>query len=58
MTLTAQGKVSLRTKTYPFDSALDALDDLDAGRLPGTRAILVSLDLQSPAPYSRQLAQC
>lgn len=41
MTLTAQGKVSLRTHTYPLDSALDALADLDAGRVPGGRAILV-----------------
>ncbi|RCW39641.1 NAD+-dependent secondary alcohol dehydrogenase Adh1 [Halopolyspora algeriensis] len=41
MTLTAQGKVSLRTRTYPLDAALDALDDLDHGRLPGGRAILV-----------------
>nr|WP_221316019.1 NAD(P)-dependent alcohol dehydrogenase [Saccharopolyspora gloriosae] len=41
MTLTAQGKVSLRTRTYPLDAALDALDDLDAGRIPGGRAILV-----------------
>jgi NAD+-dependent secondary alcohol dehydrogenase Adh1 len=41
MTLTAQGKVSLRTKTYPLDAALDALDDLDNGRIPGGRAILV-----------------
>lgn len=41
MTLTAQGKVSLRTRTYPLDGALDALADLDAGRIPGGRAILV-----------------
>lgn len=41
MTLTAQGKVSLRTRTYPLDAALDALADLDAGRIPGGRAILV-----------------
>ena len=41
MTLTAQGKVSLRTRTYPLDAALDALDDLDSGRIPGGRAILV-----------------
>src|SRR5690606_11231836 len=41
MTLTAQGKVSLRTRTYPLDNALDALADLDAGRIPGGRAILV-----------------
>lgn len=41
MKLTAQGRVSLRTRSYPFDSALDALDDLDNGRIPGGRAILV-----------------
>ncbi|PSK86904.1 NAD+-dependent secondary alcohol dehydrogenase Adh1 [Murinocardiopsis flavida] len=40
MTLAAQGKVRLRTKSYPLDAALDALADLDAGRLPGGRAIL------------------
>lgn len=42
MTLTAQGKVSLRTKLYPFESALEALDDLDHGRIPGSRAILTN----------------
>ncbi len=41
MTLTAQGRVSLRTRTYGLDAALDALDDLDHGRIPGGRAILV-----------------
>lgn len=41
MTLTAQGKVSLRTRTYPLDDAVTALSDLDAGRIPGGRAILV-----------------
>lgn len=41
MTLAARGKVSLRTRTYPLDAALDALADLDAGRIPGGRAILV-----------------
>ena len=41
MTLTAQGKVALRTRTYSLDDALDALADLDAGRIPGARAILV-----------------
>lgn len=42
MTLTARGQVSLRTKTYPLASALDALDDLDNGRIPGGRAILTN----------------
>jgi NAD+-dependent secondary alcohol dehydrogenase Adh1 len=42
MALAAQGKVKLRTRTYPLDAALDALDDLDSGRIPGGRAILVS----------------
>jgi NAD+-dependent secondary alcohol dehydrogenase Adh1 len=41
MALAAQGKVKLRTRTYPLDAALDALNDLDHGRLPGGRAILV-----------------
>lgn len=41
MTLTAQGKVALRTRTYPLNDALSALDDLDNGRIPGGRAILV-----------------
>ena len=41
MTLTAQGKVSLRTRVYPLNAALDALEDLDSGRIPGGRAILV-----------------
>ncbi|MBA8826076.1 NAD+-dependent secondary alcohol dehydrogenase Adh1 [Saccharopolyspora lacisalsi] len=42
MTLTARGKVSLRTRTYPLGAALEALDDLDHGRIPGGRAILTS----------------
>lgn len=41
MTLTARGAVSLRTRTYGLDDALDALADLDAGRIPGGRGILV-----------------
>jgi NAD+-dependent secondary alcohol dehydrogenase Adh1 len=40
MTLTAQGKVQLRTSTYPLDAINDAMADLDAGRLQG-RGILV-----------------
>jgi len=40
MTLTAQGKVKLHTAVYPLDAALDALHDLDEGRLRG-RGILV-----------------
>jgi NAD+-dependent secondary alcohol dehydrogenase Adh1 len=42
MTLTAQGKVRLSTKPYPRSQALTALDDLDGGRIPGGRAILVA----------------
>jgi NAD+-dependent secondary alcohol dehydrogenase Adh1 len=42
MTLAAQGKVTLSTKTYPLHEALAALDDLDNGRVPGGRAILVN----------------
>jgi NAD+-dependent secondary alcohol dehydrogenase Adh1 len=40
MTLTAQGKVSLRTTTYPLEGINDAMADLDGGRLQG-RGILV-----------------
>lgn len=40
MTLTAQGKVKLHTAVYPLDAALDAIHDLDSGRLRG-RGILV-----------------
>jgi NAD+-dependent secondary alcohol dehydrogenase Adh1 len=40
MTLTAQGKVSLHTTTYPLDAINDAMNDLDGGRLRG-RGILI-----------------
>jgi NAD+-dependent secondary alcohol dehydrogenase Adh1 len=40
MTLTAQGKVRLETKTYPLEAVNDAVADLDAGRLKG-RGILI-----------------
>lgn len=40
MTLTAQGKVKLHTAMYPLDAALEALHDLDGGRLRG-RGILI-----------------
>ncbi len=40
MTLTAQGKVNLRTSTYPLDAINDAMGDLDGGRLQG-RGILI-----------------
>ncbi|HLG75505.1 MAG TPA: NAD(P)-dependent alcohol dehydrogenase [Ktedonobacteraceae bacterium] len=40
MTLTAQGKVKLHTAVYPLDAALDAISDLNAGKLRG-RGILV-----------------
>lgn len=39
MVLAEAGKVTLHTKKYPLDGALDALADLDAGRVRG-RAIL------------------
>ena len=39
MALAARGLVTLHTQTYPLDAALDALADLDAGRVRG-RAIL------------------
>jgi NAD+-dependent secondary alcohol dehydrogenase Adh1 len=40
MTLAAQGKVRLHTQTYPLSAAVDAMHDLDEGRLQG-RGILV-----------------
>jgi NAD+-dependent secondary alcohol dehydrogenase Adh1 len=40
MTLTAQGKVSLHTSSYPLDAINDAMADLDNGRLHG-RGILI-----------------
>ena len=40
MTLAAQGTVTLHTRTYPLDAAVDAMHDLHHGRLQG-RGILV-----------------
>ena len=40
MTLTAQGRVTCTTSTYPLDAINDAMADLDGGRLQG-RVILV-----------------
>jgi NAD+-dependent secondary alcohol dehydrogenase Adh1 len=40
MVLAQAGKVTLHTRQYPLEAALDALHDLDAGRVRG-RAILV-----------------
>lgn len=40
MTLTAGGKVTLHTSTYPLDAINDAMADLDGGRLQG-RGILI-----------------
>lgn len=40
MTLAAQGRVRLHTRTYPLDAAASAMEDLDGGRLQG-RGILV-----------------
>jgi NAD+-dependent secondary alcohol dehydrogenase Adh1 len=40
MVLAQAGRVTLHTKTYPLDAAVDAIQDLDAGRVRG-RAILV-----------------
>jgi NAD+-dependent secondary alcohol dehydrogenase Adh1 len=40
MALAQAGKVTLHTRTYPLDAAVEALNDLDAGRVRG-RAILV-----------------
>jgi NAD+-dependent secondary alcohol dehydrogenase Adh1 len=44
MILTAQGKVTLHTSTYPLDAVNDAIADLNRGRLRG-RAILVPEDV-------------
>jgi NAD+-dependent secondary alcohol dehydrogenase Adh1 len=40
MTMTAQGKVTLHTTTYPLEAINDAMGDLDSGRLHG-RGILI-----------------
>ena len=40
MVLAQAGKVTLHTRTYPLEAAVDAFHDLDAGRVRG-RAILV-----------------
>jgi NAD+-dependent secondary alcohol dehydrogenase Adh1 len=40
MVLAQSGRVTLHTRTYPLDAAVDAIQDLDAGRVRG-RAILV-----------------
>ena len=40
MALAEGGKVTLHTRTYPLDAAVEAFNDLDAGRVRG-RAILV-----------------
>jgi NAD+-dependent secondary alcohol dehydrogenase Adh1 len=40
MVLAQAGRVTLHTRTYPLDAAVDAIQDLDAGRVRG-RAILV-----------------
>jgi NAD+-dependent secondary alcohol dehydrogenase Adh1 len=40
MTLTAQGRVTLHTRTYPLGAVNDAMDDLEAGRLQG-RGVLI-----------------
>jgi NAD+-dependent secondary alcohol dehydrogenase Adh1 len=43
MTLTAQGKVTLETRTYPLAAITDAIADLERGRLHG-RGILIPDD--------------
>ena len=40
MVLAQTGKVTLHTSTFPLDAAVEALQELDAGRVRG-RAILV-----------------
>ncbi len=41
MDLNAAGQVELRTKEYPLDATIEAMHDLDNGKLAGTRGILV-----------------
>lgn len=41
MVLQAQGKVSLQTSTYSLDAINDAVNDLNNGRIPGGRGILI-----------------
>ena len=41
MTLQAQGKVSLQTHTYSLEEINDAINDLNNGRIPGGRGILI-----------------
>jgi NAD+-dependent secondary alcohol dehydrogenase Adh1 len=41
MTLQAQGKVTLETHTYSLDAVNDAINDLNNGRIPGGRGILI-----------------
>ena len=41
MVLQARGKVSLQTHTYPLDALNEAVDDLNNGRIPGGRGILI-----------------
>jgi NAD+-dependent secondary alcohol dehydrogenase Adh1 len=48
MTLTAQGKVTLHTSTYPLDAINDAMADLDNGRLQG-RGILIPANVPAQA---------
>jgi NAD+-dependent secondary alcohol dehydrogenase Adh1 len=41
MTLQAQGKVHLQTHTYSLDAVNEAINDLNNGRIPGGRGILI-----------------
>ena len=41
MMLQAQGKVSLQTRAYSFEAINDAVNDLNNGRIPGGRGILI-----------------
>jgi NAD+-dependent secondary alcohol dehydrogenase Adh1 len=49
MTLTAQGKVTLHTSTYPLDAINDAMADLEGGRLQG-RGILIPEGVREGTP--------
>lgn len=41
MALNAVGNAQMRTQEYPLGAAVDAMHDLDSGKLAGTRGILV-----------------
>lgn len=44
MALVAGGRITLHTTTYPLDDAVQALDDLDHGRIKGRAVLIPSTD--------------